>query len=197
MVQAGVAPSLIVSHIRSSQTTFNLSTAELIRLTKAGVPEPVLQAMRDPSGASAAASAAAQNRTVTISGGAPFEITLTQSVDNDCVAGQPLRFRVSEDVKAGDAVVVAKGAVVNGVIVEPAKKKFLVHTTRPTYRLLEVPGVDGSRLKLRATAGRLGDSRKDPSLEPIGGAKSKDVLAPAGSRFLAWFDGDQTVTVRQ
>jgi len=57
--------------------------------------------------------------------------------------------------------------------------------------------VDGSKLKVRAFAGRLGDSRKDPQLDPLGGSKSKDAPTPAGSLSLAYFDGDQTVTVHK
>jgi serine/threonine protein kinase len=199
MVQANVPPSVIIGHIRSSQTSFNLSTAEIIKLTKGGVTEAVIQAMRDPKGTApppVSVNAAGQSRTVTVTGGQSFEITLLEDVAADCQSGQLLKFRVSQDVKSGDTVVVAKGAPVTGVIVDPAKKKFLVHTSKPTFRLVDVAAADGSRLKIRATPGRLGESRKNPPLEPLGGSKSKDAPAPAGSRFTAYFDGDQTVAVR-
>ena len=48
MVGAKVATSVILSQIRSSKTNFNLSPAELIRLTKAHVPAIVIETMRDP-----------------------------------------------------------------------------------------------------------------------------------------------------
>lgn len=48
MVQAKVPVNLILSQIRNSKTSFNLSAAEVIRLTKAGVPANVIDAMRDP-----------------------------------------------------------------------------------------------------------------------------------------------------
>jgi len=211
MAKNNVPPSVIIDHIRSSPTAFNLSTAEIIRLAQGGVNDAVIRAMRDPKGTSvpaavppdapansdkaATANASAPSHTVPIIGGAPFEITLLDDVEADCQPGQPLRFQVNQNVISGDTVVVAKGAVVTGVIVEAAKKKFLVHSTRPTFRLLEVAAVDGSKLKVRASAGRLGESRKDPPLEPLGGSKSKDSPAPAGSRFVAYFDGDQTLTL--
>jgi len=211
MAKNNVPAPVIIDHIRSSPTAFNLSTAEIIRLTQGGVNDAVIRAMRDPKGTSvpaavppdapansdkaATANASAPSHTVPIIGGAPFEITLLEDVQADCQPGQPLRFQVSQNVSSGDTVVVAKGAVVTGVIVEAARKKFLVHTTRPTFRLLEVTAVDGSKLKVRASAGRLGDSRKDPALEPLGGSKSKDSPAPAGSRFVAYFDGDQAFTL--
>jgi len=134
---------------------------------------------------------------VQLIGGLPFEIALTEDVAADCRPGQPLNFKATKDVIVGEAVAIAKGAAVTGVVVEAARKKFLVHTTRPSFRLLEVTAVDGSKVKVRATAGRLGESRKNPPLDPLGGIRSKDAMVPAGSRFLAYFDGDQTVTLRK
>jgi hypothetical protein len=201
MAQAKVAESVIIGQIRSSPTNFNLSTSEIIRLTKGGVTEAVIHAMRDPSGTAkppvADATAATEKRTVQLIGGLPFEIALTEDVPVDCKPGQILNFKVTKDVTVGDTVVIAKGAPVVGAVVEAAKKKFLVHTTRPTFRLLEVTAVDGSKVKVRATVGRLGESRKEPPLDPLEGTKSKDSVATAGSRFLAYFDGDQTVTLHK
>ena len=203
MAQASVPASVIISHIRSSPTNFNLSTAEIIRLSKGGVTEAVIHAMRDPAGATKPASEdspatiSSQTRTVQVIGGLSFPIVLVEDVPADSKSGQPLSFQVTRGVTVGGAVVIAKGAVVTGEVVEAAKKKFLVHTTRPTFRLLEVTAVDGTKVKVRAFPGRLGESRKDPPLDPTGGARSRDAIAPAGSRFLAYFDGDQTVTLRK
>jgi len=204
MAQANVPASVIISHIRSSPTNFNLSTAEIIRLTQGGVTEAVIQAMRNPAGTMKPAGAdsatappvAPQNRTVQLPGGLSFEIALTENIRADSKPGQPLSFRVTKDVAVGDVVVIAKGAGVAGVVVEAAKRKFLVHTTRLAYRLLEVEAVNGTKVKVRASPGRLGESRKDPQLDSLGGSRSKGA-ALAGSRFLAYFDGDQTLTLRK
>jgi serine/threonine protein kinase len=195
MAQAKVPESVILSHIRSSATNFNLSTSEIIRLTKGGVTEAVIQAMRDPSGATKPPGA--ETHTVQLIGGLPFEIVLAEDVTADVKPGQPLIFKAGKDVAVGDTVVVSKGAAVTGVVVQAAKKKFLVKTARPTFRLIEVTAVDGTKVKVRASPGRLGESRKDPPLEPIGGSRSKDAIAPAGSRFQAYFDGDQSLTLHK
>jgi hypothetical protein len=57
MVDGKVANSVIIGQIRSAKTNFNLAPAELIRLTKAHVPAPVLEAMRDPKAAAVDRSA--------------------------------------------------------------------------------------------------------------------------------------------
>ncbi|MCU1235797.1 MAG: serine/threonine protein kinase [Candidatus Solibacter sp.] len=49
MLEAEVPESVIVSHIRASKTRFNLSTEEIIKLTKAGATPAVLEAMRHPT----------------------------------------------------------------------------------------------------------------------------------------------------
>jgi serine/threonine protein kinase len=49
MVQAKAPVSVIINHIRSSKTNFTLSTPEVIRLVKGGVPESVIEAMRNPT----------------------------------------------------------------------------------------------------------------------------------------------------
>ena len=58
MLEAKVPTAVIVGHIRSSKTQFDLSTAALIRLSQAGAPEALIQAMRDASRPAAPASAA-------------------------------------------------------------------------------------------------------------------------------------------
>ena len=57
MVQANVPVPVILTHIRASKPGFDLSTAEVIRLTKGGVPETVIEAMHDPKGAKTQSSA--------------------------------------------------------------------------------------------------------------------------------------------
>ncbi|HLJ47130.1 MAG TPA: serine/threonine-protein kinase [Bryobacteraceae bacterium] len=56
MVEAKVSPTLIIEQIRSSKTKFDLSTPEIIRLTKAGVPDAVIEVMRNPKKAIASAA---------------------------------------------------------------------------------------------------------------------------------------------
>jgi serine/threonine-protein kinase len=197
MTQAKVPATVIIGQIRSAKTRFDLSTAEIIRLTRGGVPEAVIEAMRNPAGVpTAPAPEAAQTHTVRVIDGIQFPISLLEAVPVDVQPGQALRFQVDKDVRFGDAVVVAKGASVTGEVVDAAKKKLLVRAVKPTFRLLEVTAVDGSKLTIRATPVRRGEYKTDRPLEPLIPWRAKDVLAPAGGEFFAYFDGDQTVTVR-
>ncbi len=79
MVAAKVRTSAILDHIRASKTNFNLSTAEVIRLSKAGVPDAVIQAMRDPSHVPEKAAAPAA-LAVALPDGMPFAIELSEDI---------------------------------------------------------------------------------------------------------------------
>ena len=48
MVDGKVSPNVIIGQIRASKTNFILTPAEVIRLSKAGVPDNVIEAMRNP-----------------------------------------------------------------------------------------------------------------------------------------------------
>jgi serine/threonine protein kinase len=202
MVEAKVSIPLILSQIESSKTKFNLSTAEIIRLTKAGVPDTVIQAMRNPAAATSAAAATATTSTsdrviqaVLIPNGTPLPISLLEDIPADAAPGLPLQFQVSREVRIGGALVIAKGALVTGEIVEKSKKKFIIKNAKPTYRLLQVTAADGSKLKVGATPGADGgksDRQLDPSPAP-----PKGFAAKTGNEFLGYLAGDQTVTLRR
>jgi serine/threonine protein kinase len=197
MVQAKVSIPIVISQIQSSKTNFNLSTAGIIRLTKAGVPDAVIQAMRNPTAATNAASAAASAqpaRAVKIPDGTPVPISLLADISADVEQGQPLRFQVSHDVEVDDAVVIAKGAVVTGEIMEKSRKKFLVKTAKPTFRLLQVAAVDGSKLKIRITPAEAAKSERPLDPHP---APPKDLAAQAGAEFLGYVESGQTVTLKR
>ena len=214
MVKAKVPPSIIVSQIHSSRTNFSLSTADLIKLGKAGVPEQVMEAMRNP-GAPARTEVASASRaptapaaptapippkignpgTLWVIGGVPLAITLMEDVPLDPEPGTVLHFQVSRDFTVSGMVAVAKGTPVNGEVVEGGKKGILgtgIRGGKPTFRVSRVDATDGSKLKITARPGRHSDGKDDRAIEPPG-HRRKDVLAPAGTEYLAYFDGDQYV----
>ena len=210
MVKENLSPSLIIGQIRASETKFDLSTPEVILLSKEGVPEQIIDAMRNPKAARVPAvtpppvPAAAVGRGSTAStgtallvnvlGGIPFQITLAADVPAEAVTGTALRFRAAEDCRVSNNVVVAKGALVTGELLG-AGKKFLGLGGKVQFKLTAVMAVDGRRLKIKASPGRKSD-KNEQGIQPPG-HRNKDLLAPAGSKYLAYFDGDQTVTVRK
>jgi len=217
MVEEGVPEAVIVSHIRASRTRFDPSTSQIIKLSKAKVPPAVIEAMRNPKpdtpitaapadGASTPgvapapappappAAPAGTTKQVPILGGVPFEITLMEDVPNDPPPGMPLHFQATKDYHVSGSVVIAKGATVTGEILA-VKKGILGRSAKPAYRLTTVDAVDGTKLKIKATPGRT-DDKNERNIEPPG-HRGKENLAPAGSNYLGYFDGDQTVVVKK
>ena len=195
MLQAKVPVSVIVGQIRSSKTKFDLSTSEIIHLSKSGATADLLEAMRNPKAAAPSSVAPpASASTVTIPGGISLSIALAEDVPANPTAGQVLHFTVSRDLRVAGTLVVAKGTPLEGQIVDTGSAKvLLIKKGKATFRVSTVAASDGSNLTIRATPGRRTDKLNAP-IEPPG-HHDKDKLAPAGAEYVVYFDGDQTVSV--
>jgi serine/threonine-protein kinase len=137
---------------------------------------------------------------IAISDGVPFTIELGDDIPLDARAGMPLKFIVSTDVRSGDNVVISKGALVTGQVVDETRKKALGLGTKMTFQLNQVDAVGGQKLKVRATpAGGSASSRRpvDAGANASGKKKPKDIAAAAGTQFVAYIDGNQSLTVRK
>ena len=237
MVDAKVAPAVILSQIRNSKTAFNLSSAEVIRLSKAGVPETVIESMRNPkaappksaavpaSGSPAPATAAAATASVpsvptpapaaaapppatapsggsmtaaTLTDAMVFSITLAEDVPQNAEEGRPLRFTVTRDVHVGDLVVIAKGAPVTAEITQAERKGRLgIGGSKMQLHLLLVEAVDGRKYRVRAQSARSADGKNERQVETNNKPKNKDLVAAAGTEYVAYLDGDVTLTVKK
>jgi len=244
MLDAKVPNQVIVSHVRASKNSkFDLSTADIIKLTKAGASAELLEAMRNPKAASssgaarpaktapasqaavaaqsqqtaaapvnsdpvpvpepvtpepapvaAAAGAPGKSKAITIYSDLPLGITLTEDVAPNPAPGLALHFVVARDFRVDDVVVVAKGTKVNGEVAGGGNRKLLVIKGKPTFHVTEVEASDGTKLKIRATTAAGRGPKEDKFLEPPG-KHDKGILAPAGTHYQVYFDGNQTVMI--
>ena len=139
----------------------------------------------------------AQPVTVSLGDGIPFPIVLTQDVAAHAPEHAQLIFRATADVKAGDIVVIAKGATVIGEIASGNGKKFLGIGSKMTFKLDSAEGVDGQKIPVRASASRRTDG---PTVRPVDSgkySKPKDLAAVSGAEYIAYVDGDQSITLRK
>jgi hypothetical protein len=203
----------------------------VIRLSKGGVPEAVIEAMRNPkaapprpaaspSASPAAATAVSLPSTstpapapaetapapaavpaprsevaLTLSDGLAFSLSLAEDIPQNAEEGRPLRFTVAKDVRVGDVVVIAKGAAVSGTIAQTGRKLF--GGSKMTLRLLTVDAVDGQKCRIRAQSGRTSDGKNERSVETNVKPKNKDLVAAAGTEYIAYIDGDVTLSVKK
>jgi len=207
MVEAKVAPGVIISQIRASKTNFNLSAAEVIRLSKAGTPAAVIEVMRNPKAELATGKTIARTSgvprfptptavPVVLGDALPIRLTLVEDIPSDATEGDAIRFKATDDVRVEDTVVIPRGAEAIGVIVDGAKKKILGIGGKMTFRLERVNAVDGQKVTIRATqAARRDGSSKRPV--NTGAKKSKSVAAAAGAEYVGYIDGTNTVVVKK
>ncbi len=225
MLEAKVSCAVIIDQVRSSKTQFDLSTAAVIKLSQAGASDQLIQAMRDaskPAGARPAASVPAPvpskpgaaapvapnpatppppeaaAKTVVIGDGVPVTIELAEDIPANARAGAPLKFTVVNDVAVGGQVAISKGAQVAGQVAAEARKKVLVLETKMTFQLGQADAAGGQKVRVRATPspGGAGSGRRAVDSGTYAGAKKpKDVAAVAGTQFVVYVDGSQTVNV--
>src|SRR5271165_1264108 len=141
--------------------------------------------------------AAPQPITVTVGDGVAFSIALAENVRNDADEGSEMTFRASEDVKVGDVLVIAKGATVKGAVVNGNGKRFLGMGGKMTFQLKSAETVDGQKIPVRASVTRRADG---PTTRPVDTgryAKPKDLAAARGTDYIAYIDGDHTVTLHR
>ena len=131
---------------------------------------------------------------VTVKDGATLGIELAEDIPVTAEAGRPLKFATTSELRIGGVLLVAKGALVKGQIVEGAQKKFL-RSTKTTLRLLEVEVAGGQKIPVRSLSGRRPDGKYELPVDPPVKPKSKDVVAQIGTPFVAYVDGDHTLHV--
>jgi hypothetical protein len=240
MMEAKVSQAIILSQIRNSKTAFNLSAQEVIRLSKARVPENIIEAMRDPKavpvkaapppaslapapvappapvsasssspGPAAApappesvpavsATASRPAVAVTLSDGMAFSITLAEDIPQNAEEGRQIHFTVAKDVRAGDLVAITKGAPVTGEVAQAARKGTLgFGGSKAMLRLLVVDAVDGKKYRVRAQSARSADGKNERSVETNVKPKNKELAAEAGTEYIAYIDGDVTISVKK
>jgi len=248
MVTEKVPVSVILSQIRASKTDFVLTSAEVIRLSKAGVTGPLIEAMRDPKKIPAqvadtkkapavavtkpivtpapvatpppvpaqqplntakttappppvvvpAKPAATPAVPVNVADAMPFSITLSEDVPADAEEGHVLHFTVIDGLKVGDTVVIAKGAAVTGsIVVAAGKKNVFGMGGKMTFRLLQVDAVDGKKLNIRAEPSRGKDGPAKRPIESGAKGKTKEIAAAAGSQYVGYIEGEQTVSAHK
>ena len=206
MVKAKLPASLIESQLHGSKTNFDLSTAELIRLTAQGVPEVVIAMMRDPVHAvSAPTPGIGSNNAIKIPDGEKVRLTLEDDISSSTAnRGDRINFVVAEDFKVGEIVVIAKGSSASGTITEAKKKGMLGQGGRLLMSIDQVKAVDGQNVRLRATSGREGDDKlgKTVAVAVLAGpfalmVKGKDIVVTKGTEYAAYIDESKEIVPRR
>ena len=135
---------------------------------------------------------------VTLTDGIPFTIALAEDIPQNAEEGRLLRFTVVRDVRVGDLVAIAKGATVTGAVAQTGRKgTFGIGGAKMTLRLMVTDAVDGHKYRVRAQSARGADGKTERPVETNPKPKNKELVATAGTEYLAYIDGDVTVSVKK
>lgn len=163
MVRAGLSDSVIVSKIRISETSLDTSTTALLDLHKIGVSDVVISAMIEKSAGKQAVKAVPlgpNDILVEIPEGTEIKIVSIDSISGKKnPQGSAVTFKVVEDVKVNNRTVIAKDAVVKGLVSQAKKPGMMGRSGKLSIRIESAQTIDGQMIKLRAAkSGAGGDN---------------------------------------
>lgn len=114
----------------------------------------------------------------------------------------PINFKVDEDVVIDGQIVIAKGAIIKGVVSNAKKSGFFGKGGELNVRLESTTTVDNQKLKVRASKGKEGDSKTGTTVAlvvlfgPLGFLKKgKNAEIKEGTKIKVFTDEEKTVNV--
>lgn len=141
--------------------------------------------------------------TVTIPEGTEFEVVTTEEISSKtAVEGDPLTFKVAEDVVVNGQVVIPKDTIVKGSVAGAEKSGRMGKGGKLSIRVESTTTVDGQKLRLRASRGKTGDDKTGTTVAltvlfgPLGLLKKgKDAKIKPGTRIKVYTDEEKVVRV--
>ncbi|HVF26872.1 MAG TPA: hypothetical protein VM943_01445 [Pyrinomonadaceae bacterium] len=144
-------------------------------------------------------------KTVTVPDGTEISVITTEEISSKTATeGDPLTFKVEEDVIVDGNVVVARGALVKGTVADAKKSGRMGKAGTLNVRIESTMTVDNQKIKLRATKGREGDDKTGTTVAlvvlfgPLGFLKKgKDAKIKEGTRIKAYIDEEKKVAPKK
>jgi hypothetical protein len=120
----------------------------------------------------------------------PIRVKLLKTISSvDAHVGDPVEFKVVDDILVAGVPVVLKGAKAIGAIAEAEPKKRFGHSGKLAFRITSVQLADGEQAKVRCYQEATGSSNtSSDAVLPL--ASGKDVVIVQDVEFTALVDGD-------
>jgi hypothetical protein len=101
-----------------------------------------------------------QGAEVVIPDGLEFDVVTVDEISSKTASeGDPLTFRIADDVKVGGQVVIAKDTIVKGTVSSAEKSGHMGKSGKLGIRVESTTAVDGQKIRLRASKGKQGDDK--------------------------------------
>jgi hypothetical protein len=137
--------------------------------------------------------------------GTEFTVVTTDEINSKTASeGDPLTFKVLEDVKIDGQVVIAKDTLVKGVVANAKKAGMMGKGGTLGIRVESTTTVDNQRLKLRSSKGKEGDDKTGTTVAlvvlfgPLGFLKhGKNAQIKPGTQIKVYTDEEKKVAIKQ
>ena len=139
----------------------------------------------------------------TIADGMEFTVvTIDEISSKTATEGDPLTFKVAEDVKVDGQTVIAKGSLVKGVVGQAKKAGMMGRGGSLGIRVESATTIDNQKLKLRSTKGKEGDDKTGTTVAlvvlfgPLGFLKKgKNAVIKPGTEIKVYTDEEKKVAL--
>ncbi|HLM57601.1 MAG TPA: hypothetical protein VK422_15910 [Pyrinomonadaceae bacterium] len=140
---------------------------------------------------------------VTIPDGTELTVITTEEISSKTATeGDPITFKVDEDVKVNGKVVITAGTIAKGEISNAKKSGRMGKGGTLSIRILSTTTVDNQKVKLRASKGKEGDDKTGTTVAlvvlfgPLGFLKKgKDAKIKEGTKIKAYTDEEKKVAL--
>ena len=165
MVEAKLAPEVVVEKIKASPCDFDTSPEALKGLKEAGVPDALLLVMVmspkcDPQSRTPTPTPPARRVSVSVAAGTVVELETAYTINSQLVRkGDAVSFRVVNPVVVDGQIVVEKGATATALVTKAERGGHFGRAGRIAWTMKEVTAADGSRIPLQFNGRSVGDSK--------------------------------------
>ena len=130
-------------------------------------------------------------------------VTVDEITSKTAAEGDPLTFKVAQDVKVDGQVVIAKDSLVKGVVAQAKKAGMMGRGGSLGIRVESAMTVDNQKLKLRSTKGKEGDDKTGTTVAlvvlfgPLGFLKKgKNAVIKPGTEIKVYVDEEKKVAIK-
>jgi hypothetical protein len=129
-------------------------------------------------------------------------VTIDEISSKTAAEGDPLTFKIPEDVKVDGQTVIAKGSLVKGTVAQAKKAGMMGRGGTLGIRVESATTIDNQKLKLRSTKGKEGDDKTGTTVAlvvlfgPLGFLKKgKNAVIKPGTEIKVYTDEEKRVAV--
>jgi len=130
-------------------------------------------------------------------------VTIDEITSKTATEGDPLTFKVAEDVKINGQVVIAKDSLVKGTVAQAKKAGMMGRGGTLGIRVESATTIDNQKLKLRSTKGKEGDDKTGTTVAlvvlfgPLGFLKKgKNAVIKPGTPIKVYTDEEKKVEIK-